>query len=62
MDVRTGYPYGTAQVAEDLSGLGRSFGQERRAEQLRDRATGKVFAALVPEVEAMLGDLVAAGR
>ncbi len=62
MDVRTGYPYGTAQVAEDLSGLGRSFGQERRADQLRERATDKVFAALVPEVEAMLGELVAAGR
>jgi hypothetical protein len=60
LDVRTGYPYGTASVAEDLSGLGRSFGGDRRAEALRERATDKVFAALVPEVEAMLGELVAA--
>ncbi len=60
VDVRTGYPYGTAQVAEDLSGLGRSFGGDRRAEQLKERATEKVFAALVPEVEAMFGKLIAA--
>ncbi len=58
LDVRTGYPYGTASVAEDLSGLGRSFGGDRRAEALRERATDKVFAALIPEVEAMLGDLL----
>lgn len=62
LDVRNGYPYATAQVAEDLSGLGRSFGQERREAQLRERATDKVFAALVPEVEAMLAELQAAAR
>jgi hypothetical protein len=62
LDVRSGYPYGTAQVAEDLSGMGRSFGQDRRQEQLRDRATAKVFAALVPEVEAMLDKLQAAAK
>jgi hypothetical protein len=59
LDVRNGYPYATAQVAEDLSGLGRSFGQDRRAAQLRERATDRVFAALVPEVEAMLDELMA---
>jgi hypothetical protein len=57
LDVRTGYPYGTAQVAEDLSGLARSFGTERRREALQDRATRVVFKALVPEVQAMLVDL-----
>lgn len=60
LDVRTGYPYGTAQAAVDLAGLGRSFGGDRREEHLRDRATDKVFAALVPEVEAMFGTLIAA--
>jgi hypothetical protein len=62
LDVRNGYPYGTAQVAEDLSGLGRSFGQDRRQERLRERATDKVFAALMPEVESMLDKLQAAAQ
>lgn len=59
LDVRNGYPYGTAQVAEDLSGLARSFGTQRRAQALQDRATLKVFKALVPEVQAMLTELAA---
>jgi hypothetical protein len=58
LDTRTGYPYGTAQAAADLSGLGRSFGGDRREEQLREKATDKVFAALVPEVEEMFAKLV----
>jgi hypothetical protein len=62
LDVRTGYPYGTAQVAEDLSGLARSFGTDRRAAALQDRATLKVFKALVPEVQAMLVALQATPR
>jgi hypothetical protein len=62
LDVRTGYPYGTAQVAEDLSGLARSFGTDRRRAALQDRATLKVFKALVPEVQAMLVALQAAPR
>jgi hypothetical protein len=62
LDVRTGYPYGTAEKAVDLSGLGRSFGGDRRAEQLRERATDKVFAALVPEVETMIAKLIAEGK
>lgn len=62
VDVRTGYPYGTASVAEDLSGLGRSFGIHRRVEALQERATDKVFAALVPEIEAILGELVSGGQ
>jgi hypothetical protein len=62
LDVRNGYPYGTAQVAEDLSGLARSFGTDRRRAALQDRATLKVFKALVPEVQAMLVALQAAPR
>ena len=57
VDVRNGYPYGTAQVAEDLSGLGRSWVSDRRAQALRERAVLKVAGALLPEVEAMLADL-----
>jgi hypothetical protein len=58
LDVRTGYPYGTAQAATDLSGLGRSFGRHRREDKLQEKATDKVFAELVPEVEAMFGKLL----
>ncbi len=62
VDVRNGYPYGTAQVAEDLSGLGRSWVADRRAEALRERAVLKVAGALLPEVEAMLADLAPRAR
>ena len=57
LDVRTGYPYGTAQATTDLSALGRSFGNYRREEHLREKAADKVFAALVQEVEAMIAKL-----
>jgi hypothetical protein len=57
VDVRNGYPYGTATATEDLSGLARSFGTHRRDQALQDRATAKVAKALVPEMEAMLVDL-----
>jgi hypothetical protein len=57
VDVRNGYPYGNAQATEDLSGLARSFGTNRRDDALREKATAKVAKALVPEIEAMLLDL-----
>ena len=60
IDVRNGYPYGTASATEDLTGLGRSFGTQRREEALRDQAAAKVAKALIPEIEAMLVDLHAA--
>ncbi len=60
IDVRTGYPYGTAQVREDLSGLARSFGTQRRSEALQERASLKVVRTLVPEVEKMLAELASA--
>lgn len=62
IDVRNGYPYGTATATEDLSGLGRSFGTNRREEALRDKAAEKVALALIPEIEAMLVDLYKATR
>jgi hypothetical protein len=57
IDVRNGYPYGTASAMADLSGLARSFGTGRREGVLEERATAKVAEALLPEVEAMLVDL-----
>jgi hypothetical protein len=62
LDVRNGYPYGTTTATEDLSGLGRSFGTNRREEALRDRAAARVALALIPEMEAMLVDLYKASR
>lgn len=60
VDVRNGYPYGTATATEDLSGLARSFGTDRRSDALRNKATAKVSKALMPEMEAMLVELYAA--
>ena len=59
VDVRNGYPYGTVQVAEDVSGLGRSWASERRTDSLRNQAALKVARSLVPEVEEMLAELIA---
>jgi hypothetical protein len=58
IDVRNGYPYGTASVVHDLSRLERSFGSfSRNAEAHENRALNQVAKKLVPEVEAMLTKL-----
>ena len=63
LDVRNGYPYGTATAVEDLTGLARSFGTGRAEAALRARAERAVARELLPEVEAMLARLAsAAGR
>lgn len=62
LDVRNGYPYGTAQASEDLSGLARSWSADRANARLRDRAMRRTARALLPEVEEMLDALQAAAR
>ncbi|MEM8569265.1 MAG: hypothetical protein AAGG56_00030 [Pseudomonadota bacterium] len=57
LDVRNGYPYGTAMQTVDLSGYGRTFAAERHASSLRDDAIQHVTEALIPEVEAMFKEL-----
>ena len=57
IDVRNGYPYGTAAVTEDISGLARSFGTRRREAELRDRAALNVAQTLIPDIDQMLSDL-----
>ena len=57
MDVRNGYPYGTAQVTTDLTGFARTFQADIRGDELRDAATAQVAAALIPEIAAMLAEL-----
>lgn len=59
VDVRNGYPYGTAQATADLSGLAHTFGADRREDALRAKAILKTTGALIPEVETMLADLMA---
>lgn len=54
MDVRNGYPYGTASAEADLSALSATFGKGWKTESLRREATLKAAAALVPEVDSML--------
>ena len=62
LDVRNGYPYGTAQVAADLSGFARTFQSGARREELRERATLKVTEVLVPDIEKMLAELALRAR
>jgi hypothetical protein len=57
LDVRNGYPYGTTQVAADLSGFARTFQSSRRRTELQAEATLKVAQALVPDIEKMLIEL-----
>lgn len=58
VDVRNGYPYGTAQATTDLSGLAHTFGTDRREDALRNKAVLKTTVALIPEVEAMFAELL----
>jgi len=58
LDVRNGYPYGTAQAEKDLSGYADEwFTTSARAER-RENARKSIAADLVPEVETMLRTLV----
>lgn len=60
LDVRNGYPYGTAQTSVDLSRLSPSWGSDDRMEELRSEASLQVAEKLVPEVNLMFRDLLAA--
>ena len=58
MDVRNGYPYGTADASVDLAEYSPSFGSDARTEDLRRQAVLKVTEKLAGEVDTMLRDLV----
>ena len=57
LDVRNGYPYGTATADTDLSGLSATWDKGSRTDALREQAALKVARKLVPEVDAMIGQL-----
>jgi len=59
LDVRNGYPYGTASASADLSELSTSWGSDGRRDALRREALGRVTESLMPEIEKMFHDLVA---
>ncbi|MEO1776350.1 MAG: hypothetical protein AAFS07_15495 [Pseudomonadota bacterium] len=58
IDVRNGYPYGTATATADLSTLATSWGNDARRQRLQEEAVAKVVTALIPEVEAMMTGVV----
>lgn len=58
MDVRNGYPYGTASASVDLASLDRPFWSGKPKDALGIAAKTRITRGLVPEVEAMIGDLV----
>lgn len=58
LDVRNGYPYGTANAESDLSELWTSWGAYDRQEELQNKAARKVVENLMPEVDEMLDKLV----
>lgn len=60
LDVRNGYPYGTASAQTALSEYSTSFGSSLREEDLRDRAVADVVEALIPQVDIMMRDLLIA--
>jgi hypothetical protein len=51
MDVRNGYPYGTASTSVDLASLGRSFWDDKPDDKLGIEAKNRITQSLVPEVE-----------
>ena len=59
MDVRNGYPYGSASTSIDLSSLSPSWGSDARAADLRRQALGRVTASLAPKIEEMFRELTA---
>ena len=58
LDVRNGYPYGTASAVADLTSYSTSWEAARRSDDLQADAELEVVENLVPEVEAMFDDLV----
>ena len=53
LDVRNGYPYGTASARHDLSGYSISYGSDERNVQMQRRASMEVVGKLTGEVEVM---------
>ncbi len=59
IDVRNGYPYGTAMTSIDLSEKLPSWASNEREAEVRDRAVVTITRKLVPEIQQLVSDLVA---
>jgi hypothetical protein len=59
IDVRNGYPYGTAAAAADISRLHPTMGSDAKLEAMRRDVAAAVVAQLIPEVQAMVAELKA---
>lgn len=57
LDVRNGYPYGTADAQSDLSALSPSWGSDARENDLAEQARVDVVTKLVPEIASMFHEL-----
>lgn len=57
IDVRNGYPYGTADAVVDRETLSTTFGRHSASAELGGEARTAAAVALVPEVEQMMIDL-----
>lgn len=57
LDVRNGYPYGTAQTVTELSRIHPTMGSDAKLAGMRDDVARAVVAMLIPEVQAMLDQL-----
>lgn len=58
MDVRNGYPYGTASASVDLASLDRPFWSDKPEDALGIEAKTRTTRGLVPEVEKMVGGVL----
>jgi len=57
LDVRNGYPYGTADAQSDLNELSPSWGSDARRNDLTEAARRRAVANLVPEIASMFHEL-----
>lgn len=57
LDVRNGYPYGTAQTAVDLERLHPSWGSDAKLAAMRDTVAFEAVEKLIPEIQTLLDEL-----
>lgn len=60
IDVRNGYPYGTASAVADEETWSPSWGSDARRDRIAEEAGARALARLGPEVEKMLSQVIAA--
>jgi len=59
IDVRNGYPYGTAAAVADRSRMHPTVGSDAKEKAMREDVAAEAIAQLIPEVQAMVVELKA---